>query len=187
MLECSLTSVAQSNAVVVGVDAPTAGRLSADDQSKLLNSLHESGVRVIRTWIAEDDLLKKAFVLGIKADLTLCIMYRPDAPKRASVPDMPNTFSRPPLSLADVDRTKSTFEEQLSKLEDLGIDFVAFELGRTIRVSMEQGLARSPKLRHQLTKGGFLRTEGSLSMLNLPLFVRSNFGSRRGSNAYVKS
>jgi hypothetical protein len=159
--------VAQANAVVVGVDAPTAGRLSADDQSKLLNSLHESGVRVIRTWIAEDDLVKQAFALGIKVDLTLCIKYRPDAPKRASVPDMPNTFSRPPLSLADVDRTKSTFEEQLSKLEDLGIDFVAFELGRTIRVSMEPGLARSPKLRHQLTNGGFLRTEGSLSMLNL--------------------
>jgi len=28
-----------------------------------------------------------------------------------------------------VDRTKSTFQEQLSQLEDLGIDFVAFELG----------------------------------------------------------
>jgi hypothetical protein len=75
------------------------------------------------------DFVKKDYALGMKADLTLCIKYRPDAPKRASVPDMPNMFSRLLMSLADVDRTKSTFQEQLSKLEDLGIDFVAFELG----------------------------------------------------------
>ena len=42
MLVCSLTRVAQANAVAVGVDTPAVGRLSADDQAKLLNSLHES-------------------------------------------------------------------------------------------------------------------------------------------------
>jgi len=35
MLVCSLTSVAQANPVVVGVDPRTVGRLSADDQSKI--------------------------------------------------------------------------------------------------------------------------------------------------------
>jgi len=118
----------------------------------------------------------------MKADLTLCIKYRPDAPKRASVPDMPNMFSRPPLSLADVDRTKSTFQEQLSKLEDLRGSISSHsnsETSGTIRVSTEPGLVRSPTLRLQLTNGSCLRTEDSLSMLNLPPLVRSNFGSRR--------
>jgi|SRR5580658_10181138 hypothetical protein len=80
---------------------------------------------------------------------------------------MPNMLSRPPLSLADVDRTKSNIPEQLSKLEEPGIDFVAFELGRTIRVSMEQGLARITKLRLRPTNGGCPRTVDNFS--NLPL------------------
>jgi hypothetical protein len=77
MLVCFLTSVAQANPVVVGVDPPTVGRLSADEESKLLNSLHESGVRVIRAWIADDtsyDFVKKDYVLGIKAELTVSLV-----------------------------------------------------------------------------------------------------------------
>lgn len=132
LLTASLTSVAQSNGVVVGVDPPGVGRLSADDQMKLLNSLHDAGVRYIRTWIGNDssyDFLKKAYALGIKADLTLYIMSRPEAPRRAMMQDMPWMYSGTPLSVADLDLTKSTFQTQLNKLEDLGIEFAAFELG----------------------------------------------------------
>ena len=99
-------------------------------------------------------------------------------------------LSRPPLSLADVDRTKSTFQEQLSKLEDLRGSISSHsnsETSGTIRVSTEPGLVRSPTLRLQLTNGSCLRTEESLFMLNLWLLLRaSNFGSRRGSNALCK-
>jgi hypothetical protein len=132
LMAACLTSLAQSNGVVVGADIPGVGRVSADQQAKLLNSLHDSGVRYIRSWIGTDasyDFLKKAYALGIKADLTLYIMSPPSAPKRPNMPDMPWMFSGAPLSAADVDLTKSTFQTQLKKLEDMGIVLAAFELG----------------------------------------------------------
>ena len=132
LTQAYLANAEQSADVVVGVDPPGVGQLSPDEKLKLLNALHQSGVRSIRAWIGNDssyDFLKKAYDLGIKTDLTLYIMYRKDAPMRAPVSDMPWMYGGPPLSAADPDLTKSTFESQLKKLEDLGIQFVAFELG----------------------------------------------------------
>ena len=128
----SSPSLAQFNGVVVGADIPGVGRLSADQQTELLNSLHEYGVRYIRAWIGTDasyDFLKKAYAVGIRADLTLYLVSPPGAPKRPKMPDMPWMFSGAPLSAADMDLTKSTFQTQLNKLEDLGIELAAFELG----------------------------------------------------------
>ena len=135
LMALSLASTAQSNTVVVGVDIPGVGRMSADEQTKLLNSLHDSGVRVVRAWIGTDmsyEFLKKAYALGIRTELTLSVVSRPDAPKRAVVADMPWVFGGAPLSVADVDLTKSTFQTQLNKLEDMGIELVAFELGNEL-------------------------------------------------------
>jgi hypothetical protein len=164
MLVCSLTSVVQANPVVVGVDPPTVGRLNADDESKLLNSLHESGVRVIRTWIADDtsyDFVKKDYVLGIKAELALSLvsgLTRRSGP----VSQICQTCFLDLLCLRQMRIEPSQHSRAASKLEDLGIDFVAFELGRTIRVSMERSLARITKLRLQLTNGGCPRTVDSV-------------------------
>jgi hypothetical protein len=134
LIAASLAAIAQSN-VVVGVDIPGVGRMSTDEQTKLLNSLHEAGVRVVRTWIGTDmsyEFIKKAYALGIKAELTLSVVSRPDATKRATVADMPWMFGGTPLSAADVDLTKSTFQTQLNKLEDMGVELVAFELGNEL-------------------------------------------------------
>jgi hypothetical protein len=68
-----------------GAGQPSCGRcrsanrrqVKRDEESKLLNSLHESGVRVIRAWIADDtsyDFVKKDYVLGIKAELTVSLV-----------------------------------------------------------------------------------------------------------------
>jgi hypothetical protein len=125
-------AAAQSDGVVVGVDPPGVDHLSADENLKLLNSLHENGVRAIREWIANDksyDFIKKAYDLGIRTHLTVWIMYRKDAPMRSSVADLPWIYGGPYLSAADPELTKSTFETQLKKLEDMGIELTAFELG----------------------------------------------------------
>ncbi|MBV8224283.1 MAG: hypothetical protein JO232_03735 [Verrucomicrobia bacterium] len=119
--------------VVVGVDIAGIGR-NAEEQDKLLKSLHDSGVRVIRWWIGSDasasyEFLRKAHALGIKIELTVWIVFPPNAPKRAVVADMPWMFGANLLSTADVELTRSTFQTQLNKLEDMGIEFVAFELG----------------------------------------------------------
>jgi hypothetical protein len=89
-------------------------------------------VHVVRTWIDNDagyDFVRKAFALGIKADLSVPIQYPPGTPRRAKVEDLPNIYPNPPLSAADAEMTRTAFETQLNKLEAMGMDFVAFEVG----------------------------------------------------------
>jgi hypothetical protein len=64
-----------------------------------------------------------------RTELTLWVAFPPNAPKRAVVADLPWMFAANLLSTADVELTKSTFQTQLNKLEDMGIELVAFELG----------------------------------------------------------
>lgn len=135
ILALTMTSTAhaqEAHDVVVGVDIPGVGRMSSDEQDKLLSELHAAGVHVIRTWIGTDmsyEFIKKACALSIKVELTLSVVSPPNAPKRAMVADMPWMFGGAPLSTADAELTKSTFQTQLNKLEAMGIELVAFELG----------------------------------------------------------
>jgi hypothetical protein len=128
----TIASPVRAEGVVVGVDLPTVDRMSANEQDKMLNALHASGVHVIRTWIVNDssyDFVRKAFALGIKADLTVSLLPRPDAKRRPTVEELPTMYPNYPLSAVDPDLTKAAFETQLNKLEAMGMDFVAFEVG----------------------------------------------------------
>jgi hypothetical protein len=128
-------ALAQVGQVVVGMDLPAADRFSADEQDKMLQAVHAAGVRVIRTWIGNNssyEFVRKAFALGIKADLTIQIQYPPDAVRRAAVQDMPDMFTVRALSAANPELTETVFEAQLKRLEGMGLDFVAFEVGNEL-------------------------------------------------------
>lgn len=132
MTALSMTGPARAYGVVVGVDLPVVDRMSAEEQDKMLDSLHAAGVHVIRTWIANDasyEFIRKAFALGMKADLTIPFQHRSEATKRAAAADLPKMYPSFPLSAIDPDLTAAAFKPQLDKLEGMGIDFVAFEVG----------------------------------------------------------
>ena len=98
----------------------------------MLAALHAAGVNVIRTWISDDasyEFVRKAYALGIQADLRVPFQYRADAQKRTKVDDLPSMFPNYPLSAVDPRQTAAVFEAQLGRLEAMGIAFRAFEVG----------------------------------------------------------
>jgi len=131
LLTMGATEIAYAD-VVVGMDLPIVDRLSLDQQDKLLQELHAARVPVIRTWVANDqsyEFIRKAYALGMKVELTVPIQFRDDAQKRAPVADLPHMYSNPPLSAADPEKTGALFEQQIGKLEAMGLQFVAIEVG----------------------------------------------------------
>jgi len=122
----SLSHAQDAHDVVIGVDLPTVDRMSTDEQDKMLAALHAAGVHVIGAWITDDasyEFVRKAFAMGIKADLTAPFQYRADAQKRRKVDDPPSMHPKYPLSAVDPEKTRAVFEARINKLEAMGIDF----------------------------------------------------------------
>jgi len=118
--------------VVLGMDLKPVLRYTPEQQQQLLEDLHAAHVPAIRTWVANDssyDFIRSANALGIKIELTVPIVFRTEATKRAAVKDAPTMYPSFPLSAADPVQTAAGFDTQLARLEEMGITFVAFEVG----------------------------------------------------------
>lgn len=116
----------------IGIDLKPVDRYSPEQQQQLLSDLQSAGVRLIRTWVVNDSSYKfigDASSLGMKINFTVLIQYRPDAVKRAKVPEAPTMYPSYPLSAADPALTASVFETELSRLDSMGITLAALEVG----------------------------------------------------------
>ena len=141
LVALSINAVA-GEPVTVGVNVVNPQRLSAADRGAVLDQLQAAGVRVIRVplaspWGGNDygpsiDFIRRAYERGIKADLIVGLQYRNGAQRRLAVKEMPNMWPSFPLSAADSNRFRATFEPLFNQLEGFGITFAALELGNEI-------------------------------------------------------
>src|SRR5215472_9210856 len=141
LVALSINAVA-GEPVTVGVNVVNPQRLSAAERAAVLDQLQTAGVRVIRVplaspWGGNDygpsiDFIRRAYERGIKADLIVGLQYRDGARRRPAVKEMPNIWPSFPLSAADSNRFRATFEPLFNQLEGFGITFAALELGNEI-------------------------------------------------------
>ena len=138
----STTPPAHSQTVAVGVNVVNPQRLSQADREAVLDQLQAAGVRIIRApleppWAGGNyrpaiDFIREAYERGIRADLIVGLQYRANAQRRSVVKDLPGMWPSYPLSAADPVRFRAVFEPLFNQLEDMGIRFVALELGNEI-------------------------------------------------------
>lgn len=122
----AVLSSARAGDVVVGTNIINPYALDAEEQNALLQQLKSAGVKVVRASITYDEkglnLAEKLAEQGLKIDYLLYRFggYEPGGP---------------PLSAADPEQFRSTFGPILTKLEEKGITFAAFELGNEFNLS----------------------------------------------------
>jgi hypothetical protein len=142
-------ALAAADEVVVGVNVPCLnnpdGKASRVDQEiATLKDLRASGVRVIRTGIAPDqpgiDYAKRIYDAGLKLHWEFGLQYAPGAKQRPWQPDkFPNVWAQYPLSQADPERFRASFQPRLDQLEKMGIQLAAFELTAEINMTPFNG------------------------------------------------
>jgi hypothetical protein len=134
---CSTLQAAQHSEFVVGVNVVNPLRAKVAEQDALIAQLKKAGVRVIRCGITIDDkgidFAKRVSAAGIKIELQVGAQYPPGAPKRPYQPDkFPSMWGGPPLSYADPELSRASFQTLFDKLEANGIVLDAVELGNEI-------------------------------------------------------
>jgi hypothetical protein len=144
-LSCALWAVigflpaqAQTQDPVLGVNAAI-GSLSVEQQNVILSELHAAGVHYIRTGLSPDDkgvdFARRAQAQGVRILWLVQLQYRPGSQSRP----WPNAFGvwgGPPLSAADPDQFRKSFEPLLAKLDAGGVILAGFELGNEINSPM---------------------------------------------------
>ncbi|WP_284309827.1 hypothetical protein [Labrys miyagiensis] len=115
------------------------GSLSAAQQNTILSQLHAAGVHYIRAGLTLDDkgidFAKRAQAQDVHILWLVPLQYRLGAPGRP----WPNAFGvwgGPPLSAADPDRFRKSFEPLVAKLDAAGVALAGFELGNEINSPM---------------------------------------------------
>ena len=141
------TTLVSAGNVVVGINVvelknPKAPRVAQEIAT--LSDLKAAGVRFIRTGIAPTDdgikFVQRIYAQGMKLDWVVNIQFPPDAPKRPWQPkEFPGMWSGPPLSYADPERFRTYFQTLLDKLEAVGIELAAFELGNELNMTAFNG------------------------------------------------
>lgn len=117
-------SSTHAESVVIGVNVPylddADGKASRIDQEiATLKELKAAGVRVIRAGIAADqtglDFAKRIHDEGLKLHWELGLQYAANARQRPWRPhEFPNVWAQYPLSMADPDRFRASFQPRLS-------------------------------------------------------------------------
>lgn len=140
---------ATADEVVVGINVPYLnnpdGKTSRVDQEiATLKDLMAVGVRVIRTGIAPDqsgiDFAKRIYDAGLKLHWEFGLQYAPGAKQRPWQPEkFPNVWAQYPLSEADPERFRASFQPRLDQLEKMGIQLEAFELTAEINMTPFNG------------------------------------------------
>jgi hypothetical protein len=123
----SAVLAAQTQEAVVGVNVINPYALSASVQDAMLNAIHAYGVSVIRASITLDDrgvdYAERAWKHGISIEWLIYHFGGYDP------------FGKVPLSAADPNQFRATFQPILDRLEAKGIVLSAFELGNEINLS----------------------------------------------------
>ena len=142
-------SSTHAESVVIGVNVPyldnADGKASRIDQEiATLKELKAAGVRVIRAGIAADqtglDFAKRIHDEGLKLHWELGLQYAANARQRPWRPhEFPNAWAQYPLSMADPDRFRASFQPRLEQLEAIGIELAAFELTAEINMTPFNG------------------------------------------------
>jgi hypothetical protein len=122
------SSTAQGQAgAVVGVNVINPYALSVPEQNAMLDAIHAAGVSVIRASITLDDkgvdFADRARQHGIQIEWLIYHFGGYDP------------FGKVPLSAADPNQFRATFQPILDRLEAKGIVLAAFELGNEINLS----------------------------------------------------
>jgi len=119
--------VAQTPEAAIGVNVINPYALSASEQDAMLDAIHSSGVSVIRASITLDDkgvdYAERAWKHGIRIEWPIYHFGGYDP------------FGKVPLSAADPNQFRATFQPILDRLEAKGIVGAAFELGNEINLS----------------------------------------------------
>jgi len=116
----------------------------ADREIATLKELKAAGVQVIRTGLTPDqsgiDYAKRIHDAGLKLHWEFGLQYAPNAKQRPWQPDkFPNVWAQYPLSQADPERFRASFQPRLDQLEKLGIQLEAFELTAEINMTPFNG------------------------------------------------
>ncbi|MDQ0473159.1 hypothetical protein QO011_006193 [Labrys wisconsinensis] len=115
------------DAVVAGVNVINPYILGASEQDAMLDAIHASGVSVIRASITLDDkgvdYAERAWKHGIRIEWLIYHFGGYDP------------FGKTPLSAADPDRFRATFQPIMDRLEAKGIVLAGYELGNEINLS----------------------------------------------------
>ena len=126
---------AQDAACPVGVNVNSFQDFGAADQQKIVEQLKGSGVRCVRTALRPDaknlDLAKGLQAAGIGLVLVLGPECSPDAPLRPADAARHLRSARP-LSYADPERSRISYEALFAKLDEKGVVLTGVELGNEI-------------------------------------------------------
>jgi hypothetical protein len=120
-------SAAGAQEAIIGVNVINPYVLAVSEQDAMLDAIHASGISVIRASITLDDkgvdYAERAWKHGVKIEW---LIYRFGGYDR---------FGKNPLSAADPNQFRATFQPILDRLEAKGIVLAAFELGNEINLS----------------------------------------------------
>jgi hypothetical protein len=123
--------------LTVGMNFVNPGRLTVAQQDQILAEMKAAGVKVIRCGISADetslDFARRVYAAGIKIEMTVGWVYPKDAPRRPYQPDkFPGMWPEAPLSSADPELSRASFQTLLAALDAKHIVPVAFEMGNEI-------------------------------------------------------
>ena len=130
----SLPALAQAQGTVVGVNLVNAPyNLTVPEQEAILSAMQTAGVRVIRGAIPSGDKgigwAERVYAHDIKIEWLVDCAYAPGTPWPHAPDGFKGMWEEPPLSKADPDQFRASFEPLLAKLEAKGMVFAGFELG----------------------------------------------------------
>lgn len=139
----SSTAAAQNPGIVVGVNWVIRPGITVEQEDTTLKDLKIAGVRVVRSALPLDpsgvvsdaglDLARRINAQGISILWLVRLRYPDDAPSRPYLArDFPHEWSGHPLSYADPELFRASFQELLNRLEKAGIRLTAFELGNEL-------------------------------------------------------
>ena len=127
----------QSHGLMTGMNAVNPLRASVADQNALIEQLKAAHVRVVRCGISDDakgiDFAKRLNAAGIRIELIVTPQFAKDAPSVPYQPKaFPNMWGGHPLSYADPELSRTSFQSLLSQLDANRIELAALELGNEI-------------------------------------------------------
>jgi hypothetical protein len=103
----------------------------------MIAQMKAAGVTVVRFGVSADekgmDLLRRIYAAGMKIDLEVSWVYPKDAPRRPFDPvKYPGMWAEVPLSYANVEQSRVSYQTLLDLLDTNRIVPVAFEMGNEI-------------------------------------------------------
>jgi hypothetical protein len=127
--------VARAEDCPVGVNVNSLQNFNATEQQEIVGQLKRSGVHFVRTSLRPDDknmnLAKLLQSEAIRLVLVPGVQFSADAPLRQADPRR-HMRSAMPLSYADPERSRASFQTLFDKLDENGVVVAGVELGNEI-------------------------------------------------------